>query len=643
VLWPLIDDEVAAFSLVPIVIAAWLRGARAGVLAAIFFVPLNLSVFLYQGRPIGESIVACVIAGALFSLVAAGVGHMRDTSRRVTELTLFDETTGLASRAALRHAMKDAIAVTGASAVIALVKVSAFRDVNESFGYEIGDQVLRELGARLRASFEPTTVVARFDGAIFGILGGAGVSRSALAERSLAAFDAPVVVDGHELQLEGRVGLARFPDHGVDESTLLRRAEGALQDAERSATRWAAATKAGALDNVARLKLLAALRAGLRNGEFRVHYQPVLAIGNAAPTEFEALARWQRADGTLVLPSEFIPLAERSGLIIPLTDWVIDEACRQARDWENQGDTLGVAVNVSARSLVASARLPQRIEECLARHGVDAAQLTVEVTETDVMSDAEQTVHVLNAIKALGVRIAVDDFGTGYSSLSYLHRLPLDAVKIDRSFVQRLLRDANTATIVRAAIDLSHALGLDVVAEGVETAELVERLRAMGCDKVQGYHIAKPMPSADVPKWLQARHSEEETIVAGSQRRLATGAATGEGTVLIVDDEHPLRVAAHRILSADGFRVIHAATASEALRLCGEYGGQLDLVLSDVFLTDWRGFELADHLRKQYPTLKVMLMSGDPHARELTGDTPLLAKPFTKRDLIDGVRAVLAA
>jgi CheY-like chemotaxis protein len=246
----------------------------------------------------------------------------------------------------------------------------------------------------------------------------------------------------------------------------------------------------------------------------------------------------------------------------------------------------------------------------------------------------------------LGVHVALDDFGTGYSSLAYLNQLPLDAVKIDRSFVQRLIRDANTTTIVRAAIDLSHALGFDVVGEGVESAEIVDRLTVMGCDLIQGFHIAKPMPLAECRAWLD-KFAETMEFTEAPARQIETAHPVQlprrRATVLVVDDQHPLRVAAHRILSADGYNVIHAATASEALRLCSEYDGQLDLVLTDVFLTDWRGNDLAEHLLRQYPGMKVMLMSGDPQAVQVAAGQVLLRKPFTKRELIEGVKGVLAA
>jgi EAL domain-containing protein (putative c-di-GMP-specific phosphodiesterase class I)/CheY-like chemotaxis protein len=473
----------------------------------------------------------------------------------------------------------------------------------------------------------------------------AAVSWKSLAQSTLVVFDEPLTVDAQELKLEGRVGIAHSPDHGATEATLLRRARGALHEAERATTRWAWATSVTSdVENRGRLDTLTALRAALTNGELQLHYQPILRTAGHELHELEALVRWQR-EGRLVAPAEFIPLAERSGLIAPLTDWVVNEALRQVREWRDNGSRVRVAVNISARSLDPAARLAEKIEELLARHEVDGDQLTVEVTESAVMGDPEQSIRVLNALKALGVHIALDDFGTGYSSLSYLYQLPLDAVKIDRSFVKRLIRDANTTTIVRASIDLSHALGFDVVGEGVESAEIVDRLTVMGCDLIQGFHIAKPMPAAETRAWLDTALAATLIPVAPARRVAVAPAsiAPRQGTILVVDDEHPLRVAAHRILSAEGYNVIHAATASEALRMCSEYDGHLDLVLTDVFLTDWRGQELAEHLRTQYPDLKIMLMSGDPEASPLVEGQTLLRKPFTKRQLLDGVRDVLTA
>ena len=640
-----LGDAIGVLALLPVATAAWLRGARAGALTALCFLPINAALFFGEGWSLEQSVAGTTLAAIVFAGGAGLIGHLRQASRRVNELTLFDQTTGLPNRVAFQHEVARVLAEKDPFANVAVVRVNGYDGVNETFGYEFGDELLRELGRRLRAAVETSAFVAKFDGGTFGVLStSTAVSWRTLAESALAVFDAPLAVDGQDLKLEGRVGVAHFPDHGGNESTLLRRARSALHDAERATGRWAPATSVTSdSENRVRLETLTALRAALKNGELVLHYQPIVGTAGHELHELEALLRWQR-DGRLVAPGEFIPLAERSGLIGPLTDWVVNEALRQVREWRDEGTRVRVAVNVSARSLDPSARAAEKIDELLTRHGVDADQLTIELTESAVMADPEQSIRVLTAMKAMGVHIALDDFGTGYSSLSYLNQLPLDAVKIDRSFIQRLIRDANTTTIVRAAIDLSHALGFDVVGEGVESGEVVDRLTVMGCDLIQGFHIARPMSAAETRAWLDTTAAAIE-ITAAPARPIETARSfqipPRQGTVLVVDDEHPLRVAAHRILTAAGYTVIHAATASEALRLCGEYDGHLDLVLTDVFLTDWRGQELAEHLRRQYPGLKVMLMSGDPQASPLVAGQMLLRKPFTKRQLVDAVKDVL--
>jgi EAL domain-containing protein (putative c-di-GMP-specific phosphodiesterase class I) len=383
----------------------------------------------------------------------------------------------------------------------------------------------------------------------------------------------------------------------------------------------------------------------MTQGDLLLHFQPVVGVQDSDVRCLEALVRWQGPDGRLVPPASFIPLAEQTGLIVPLTEWVLDEAVRNCAAWMAAGHETFVAVNVSAKSFARSARLVEVVRAVLDRHHLPASRLGIEITETDAMSDPAQTAAALNALKAIGVKTAVDDFGTGYSSLGYLNQLPLDAVKIDRSFVQRFLNDAGTATIVRAAIDLSHALGLEVVAEGVEDRAMLNRLAHMGCDRAQGYLFAKPMRAGEVLPWL-AEH--RRTVAPAPERTAAAPSnparpAAHTPTILVVDDEHSLRVAAHRILSSTGFNVLNAATASEAVRICSEYEGALDLVLSDVFLTDWRGNELAGRLREMYPGLKVILMSGDPGRADLPENVQILAKPYSRAELVAHVRGALAA
>jgi EAL domain-containing protein (putative c-di-GMP-specific phosphodiesterase class I) len=395
--------------------------------------------------------------------------------------------------------------------------------------------------------------------------------------------------------------------------------------------------------HLSRLDTFAGLRAAIKNDELRLHYQPIVELPSIRVSGVEALVRWQHPERGLLAPGEFIAVAEQSGLIVPLTKWVLDAALRQSREWSDEGRPMRISVNVGAKSLNRNAALPALVGEMLRSHAVDPELLVLEVTESDVMTDPEQAITCLRELKALGVRIEIDDFGTGYSSLTYLQKLPLDAVKIDRSFITPLFVDPGTSAIVRAAIELSHALGLETIAEGVEDQTVVEMLGAMGCDFAQGFVFARPMTAEKLVGWLAA-HANYQFPAPAPLIPMETIASSAPGrTVLVVDDEHPFRISAHRILTAQGFKVLHAATASEALRLCATHRGDIDLVLTDLFLTDWQGHKLATHLRHLYPELRVMFMSGDPAGGQLVGDARFLAKPFSRQQLVAGVSGALAS
>jgi predicted signal transduction protein with EAL and GGDEF domain len=279
------------------------------------------------------------------------------------------------------------------------------------------------------------------------------------------------------------------------------------------------------------------------------------------------------------------------------------------------------------------------VDRLLREHHVDASLLVIEVTETDVMGDPTRSIAILRSLKALGLRIEMDDFGTGYSSLSQLRQLPLDAVKIDRSFIRSLLLDTSTFAIVRAAIDLTHALGLEAVAEGVEDEEVLKRIGAIGCDSAQGYHIARPMRAEAVPAWVLAQRMPATPI---SEAMPAHTDDRSRGTVLVVDDEPRVRLATHRMLTANGYRVIDAASASEALQLQRAHGDEIDIVLIDLYLSDWRGTDLAARLRQVKPGLRVIFMSGVPESDMIVGTDRFLAKPFTKQQLLTGMIGAMA-
>jgi len=318
----------------------------------------------------------------------------------------------------------------------------------------------------------------------------------------VAALSVPFPVRGLSVDVRLSAGLARAPEHGDEPSDLLRHADTALYAAKQP-RRDVGVYDSTADDASARLQMTGDLRDAIAEGSLEVHYQPKADPVTGRPIGMEALVRWTHPVHGRVSPDEFIPLAEHTGLIRPLTTLVLDAALRACARWRRSGHHLGVAVNLSTRSL-ADADLPAQVRTALAAARLPAAALTLEITETAVMHDLTRSLGVLQELRALGVRLSVDDFGTGQSSLAYLKRLPIHEVKIDKGFVTGLADDRGDAAIVRAAIDLGHALGLRVVAEGVEDGTTQALLAGWGCDLVQGYHVSRPLRAADVDDWLAA-------------------------------------------------------------------------------------------------------------------------------------------
>jgi len=641
----LVGPVVGALAIVPIVIAAWAFGVRTVIAVSVLVASLNVALYTQmEGDDVAGSVRSALVASTAFAFVGAVLSYARGTQRRVARLGATDPATGLLNRAAFVASLDSKL--TGgrqASGDLAVIDIIHFRQITETFGHELGDELLRLMGDRLRRNAEGDDRVARVGSDKFLIWLRATGKPLESAELVLAAITDPVRAAGTEVRLEARVAVARYPDHAVDAQALIRRAEIALDDGRAKGRATSVATARSEQERLSRLDTFAGLKLAIANGELRLHYQPIVELPNVRFSGVEALVRWQHPERGLLAPGEFIPVAEQSGLIVPLTRWVLDEALRQSHEWSDAGEPMRIAVNVGAKSLTRSAGLPSLVGEMLRSHAVDPALLVLEVTESDVMTDPEQAIACLRELKALGVRLEIDDFGTGYSSLAYLQKLPLDAVKIDRSFITPLFVDAGTSAIVRAAIELSHALGLETIAEGVEDQSVVEMLGAMGCDFAQGFVFARPMAADKLIGWLAAQSNYQlPTPTPTAPEAPAISSGRPGRTVLVVDDEHPFRISAHRILTAQGFNVLHAATASEALRLCSTHRGDIDLVLTDLFLTDWQGHKLATHLKQMYPELRVMFMSGDPAGGRLVGDARFLSKPFSRQQLVAGVAGALS-
>jgi diguanylate cyclase (GGDEF)-like protein len=430
-------------------------------------------------------------------VLGASLAHL--ASWRLNEQQgLHDPLTGLANRTLVHENAERLLARRGGPVSVLFLDLDDFKDVNDTRGHAAGDQLLTAVSERLQACTRSGDEVARLGGDEFAIVvdGGAEVA-TAIGGRVLAALAEPVVVGGRPLTVHVSIGVADTATAGDRRAgTLLRNADLAMYQAKaQGKNRLVRYTPGMAQAAEDKATLLADLAVATGAGQLAVHYQPTIALADGRTTGYEALLRWAHPERGMVPPVEFIPMAEESGHIVEIGRWVLDQAVRQAAVWTAEsGRPVGMAVNLSPRQLVDD-DVVGLVDEVLTRHGLPAGQLTLEVTEGVLLSDVDQVVDQLRALRGLGVRIAIDDFGTGYSSLSYLRRLPADIVKIDRSFVQDLGSEGRSTTLVASIIELARSLQLEVVAEGVETQEQHALLDDLACSHAQGYLFGRPQPA----------------------------------------------------------------------------------------------------------------------------------------------------
>jgi diguanylate cyclase (GGDEF)-like protein len=449
------------------------------------------------------------LAGGLLLLWAGLFRVVARASRRLRHQATHDTLTGLSNRAELHEQGARALAGArrdGGLAALMLIDLDRFKEVNDTMGHEQGDRLLVEVSARLSQLLRTSDILTRLGGDEFAVLA-VLPNRGAVGEvatRLHRALALPFDVGGVAIELGASIGIALHPDHGEDVSTLLRHADVAMYEAKRTASHIETYSTARDPYSAERLKLLGELRRALDNDELVLHFQPKVALNSGRVIGVEALIRWQHPERGLLGPGDFLGLAERTGLIADVTRWVLDAAMRQCSAWRREGNELPVAVNLAAANIVDTA-LPEAVASILQRWGVPGHMLECEISEDTVMGDPRRATDVLERLRELGVRLSLDDFGTGHSSLSYLKRLPLDEVKIDRSFVIGMADDPSDAAIVRSTIDLARHLGLEVVAEGVETAEVLDVLAALECDVAQGFLLSRPLPAAELDGWLAAR------------------------------------------------------------------------------------------------------------------------------------------
>jgi diguanylate cyclase (GGDEF)-like protein len=441
----------------------------------------------------------------LFQLMTTASRRLRQHARTSHWLAQHDALTGLPNRSLFAETTATAIrtaAAEGTGAAVLHIDLDRFKEVNDTLGHHIGDELVRAIGARLREQCDGAATVARLGGDEFAVLLPVVTDTTAAAEVAadlLARLRTPVVIDDLSLEIDASVGVAVYPDHGHTGGALLQCADVALHHAKERHDGVVTYRREFDVHTPARLALFGQLRRAIEDGQLVLHYQPKVDVARGRVVGVEALVRWEHPEHGLLPPADFIPLAEQTGLIRPMTLHLLDLALQDCTTWRAMGLDLSVAVNLSARSLL-DADLPQSVRDLLDRHAVPACALELEITETTAMVDPGRAMTVLAELRALGVRLSVDDYGTGHASLSYLHQLPVDTLKIDKSFVQTMDSNTNEATIVRSTIDLARNLGLEVVAEGVETEAAWHALSRLGCDAAQGFWLARPGAAADVPR-----------------------------------------------------------------------------------------------------------------------------------------------
>jgi len=442
------------------------------------------------------------------------------TARPGSDAALLDPLTGLPNRSALEAQLArlaDPRAAKPRPFALMLVNLDGFKPVNATYGHQIGDQLLKQAGQRLRRQLRPRDFLARLAADEFAIVSipvdpVAVASAEQTAEQMIRSLAEPYRLGSREISLTSSIGVVRFPEDGESER-LLARCDAAMRFSKRAGGGRASVFRAEMEVNLAEdLELLRDLRRALEHDEFELFFQPKIDAASGQITAAEALLRWRHPQRGEIAPTVFVALAERFGLVIRLGDWVIENACRQARLWADRGLNMRVAINLSAQHM-RQPDLAARIASTLARYQIEPTRLTCEITESLAMENTQATQATFAQLGAAGVHISIDDFGTGYSSLAYLRRLPASEIKIDRSFVQDLERSADARAIVDAVVKLAHALGKRVVAEGVENVRQRRILTELGCNELQGFLFAKPMSAQDLLAWaLDDRHRDEQTF-----------------------------------------------------------------------------------------------------------------------------------
>lgn len=571
---------------------------------------------------------------------AQDITERKEYEKRLEYLATHDELTGLANRTLMQDRLAQSMHYaqrSGRMVAVLLLDVDRFKLINDSLGHGVGDQLLQAVARRLKESVRDADTVARLGGDEFVVLLAevADVDDVGLvANKILHRLAEPHLVAGRDITLTASCGISLYPKDSEDAAFLVRNADVSMYRAKREGGNCISFFAPEMNERILEtLELEGALRSALERQEFFLLYQPKVDLSNGRIIGCEALIRWQHPQRGIISPGEFIPLAEETGLIVPMGTWVLQEACRQIHTWQAQGlPVVSLSVNISARQF-RQKNLPQLVSNILKQAEIDPRTLMLELTESILMRNPEEAVHLMSNLKNLGIRLSLDDFGTGYSSLAYLSRFPFDQVKIDRSFVNGIAYDPDSATIAVSIIALAHRMGLKVVAEGVEDEAQLGYLQKHGCDEFQGFLFSRPVPADTFAEMLR------------SHKRLPVDQLTSEGeprTLLLVDDEPHTLSALRRLLMDEDYKILTAGNAQEGLELLAKH--KVHVILTDQRMPGMSGTEFLGRVKTLHPDTVRIVLSGyadlDTVLRSVNEGAlyKFLGKPWDDDQLLEHIR-----
>jgi diguanylate cyclase (GGDEF)-like protein/PAS domain S-box-containing protein len=594
------------------------------------FIPVEMN-----GSAIDNENGAIIGAVLTFRDISERLSYEQELERRAH----YDELTGLANRVLLNARLQQTIAQAhrhGKSAAVMFLDLDQFKIINDGLGHSYGDRLLVEIARRLQTVIRETDTVARHGGDEFVIVlsepdNGAGEDTAEIGQRLLKTIAESVHIDEHELYTTASIGVSIFPRDGTDPDALLRNADAAMYRAKhlgRNNLQYYSEEMNLSLSR--RLFMLSQLRQAIERNELCLYYQPQASLPGGRMLGVEALLRWQHPKLGMVSPVEFIPLAEESGLIEPIGEWVLREACRQAVAWDQAGFMpMRISVNLSARQF-DNPDLDDTIRSVLEQTGLAPERLELELTETALITHPEKSAKRLSAIRKLGIRLALDDFGTGYSSLTYLQRYTFDLIKIDRSFVADAIRNPGNAAIVRTVIAMAHMLGSETIAEGAETAETITYLGRNGCDAIQGYYLSPPLPAGEIEQFFPADNMVRiisDLFPAEAQR-----------TIVFLDDEENILRALQRTLRGYGWQILTTTDPDEALILMARH--HVQVVVSDQRMPKMSGVEFMSQIKELYPDSIRIILSAYADLETVTDAVNhgwvyrFLTKPWDNKELL---------